>query len=47
MIVAQSEAAASCKYLEAFTCVIVIYWIVNLILGFVQTKLEERLSEVY
>ncbi|MCC0649650.1 amino acid ABC transporter permease [Clostridioides sp. ZZV15-6598] len=47
MAVAQSEAAASYKYLEAFTCVIVVYWIVNLILGFVQTKLEDRLSRAY
>lgn len=47
MASAQSEAAASYKYLEAFTCVVIIYWIINLLLVFVQNKLEKKLSEAY
>lgn len=47
MATAQSEAAASYKYLEAFTCVIIVYWSINLLLVFVQGKLEKKLSEAY
>ena len=47
MAVAQSEAAASYKYLEAFTCVILVYWIINLAVVFIQGKLEDKLSKLY
>lgn len=47
MASAQSEAAATYKYLEAFTCVVIIYWLINLLLVFVQNKLEKKLSEAY
>lgn len=47
MAVAQSEAAASYKYLEAFTCVILVYWIINLAIVFIQGRLEDKLSKLY
>ena len=47
MATAQSEAAATYKYLEAFTCVVIIYWIINLLVVYVQNKLEKKLSEAY
>lgn len=47
MATAQSEAAVTYKYLEAFTCVIIIYWVINLLLVFVQNKLERKMSEAY
>ncbi|HBI93209.1 MAG: amino acid ABC transporter permease [Terrisporobacter othiniensis] len=47
MATAQSEAAATYKYLEAFTCVVIIYWLINLAVVYVQNKLEKKLSEAY
>ena len=47
MSTAQSEAAVTYKYLEAFTCVIIIFWSINLFLTFVQRKLEIKMSEAY
>ena len=47
MATAQSEAAASYKYLEAFTCVVIIYWLINVFVVFIQNKLEKKLSEAY
>lgn len=47
MATAQSEAAATYKYLEAFTCVVIIYWLINLLVVYVQNKLEKKLSEAY
>lgn len=47
MSTAQSEAAVTYKYLEAFTCVIIIYWSINLLLSFIQNKLEIKMSEAY
>ncbi|CEP81845.1 amino acid ABC transporter permease [Paraclostridium sordellii] len=47
MATAQSEAAASYKYLEAFTCVIIVYWVLNLAIVLVQDKLEKKLSKAY
>lgn len=47
MATAQSEAAATYKYLEAFTCVVIIYWFINLAVVYVQNKLEKKLSEAY
>lgn len=47
MSAAQSEAAATYKYLEAFTCVVIIYWGINLLLVYVQNRLEKKLSEAY
>ncbi|MEG2246790.1 MAG: amino acid ABC transporter permease [Peptostreptococcaceae bacterium] len=47
MATAQSEAAATYKYLEAFTCVVIIYWFINLLVVYVQNKLEKKLSEAY
>ena len=47
MSTAQSEAAVTYKYLEAFTCVIIIFWSINLFLTFLQRKLEIKMSEAY
>lgn len=47
MATAQSEAAVSYKYLEAFTCVIIIYWSINCVLVFIQNKLEIKMNEAY
>lgn len=47
MSTAQSEAAVSYKYLEAFTCVIIIFWSINLFLTYMQRKLEIKMSEAY
>ena len=47
MSTAQSEAAVTYKYLEAFTCVIIIFWSINLFLTFMQRKLEIKMSEAY
>ena len=47
MSTAQSEAAVTYKYLEAFTCVIIIFWSINLFLTFIQRKLEIKMSEAY
>lgn len=47
MSTAQSEAAVTYKYLEAFTCVIIIYWIINFLLSFIQNKLEIKMSKAY
>ena len=47
MATAQSEAAATYKYLEAFTCVVIIYWLINLAVVYVQNKLEKKLGEAY
>lgn len=47
MATAQSEAAASYKYLEAFTCIIIIYWSLSLLLSFIQSKLEVKMSKAY
>jgi putative amino-acid transport system permease protein len=47
MASAQSEAASTYKYLEAFTCVVIIYWGINLLIAFIQNKLEQKLSEAY
>lgn len=44
MATAQSEAAAKYKFLEAFTCVILVYWALSGIVGFIQNKLEKSLN---
>ncbi|MEG1254418.1 amino acid ABC transporter permease [Clostridium sp.] len=45
MATAQSEAAAKYKFLEAFTCVILIYWMLSGIIGFIQGKLEKSFNK--
>ena len=47
MASAQSEAASSYKFLEAYTAVVIVYWIIISCLGFIQKKLEKSLNEAY
>ncbi|MBU5228258.1 amino acid ABC transporter permease [Clostridium senegalense] len=45
MATAQSEAAAQYKFLEAFTCVILVYWALSGIISIIQSKLEKVFSK--
>lgn len=45
MATAQSEAAARYKFLEAFTCVVLVYWGISIFIGFVQSRLEKSLNK--
>lgn len=47
MASAQSEAASSYKFLEAYTAVVIVYWIIISCLGFIQKKLETSLNKAY
>ncbi|WP_291565895.1 MULTISPECIES: amino acid ABC transporter permease [unclassified Clostridium] len=47
MASAQSEAASSYKFLEAYTGVVIVYWIIISCLGFIQKKLETTLNKAY
>ncbi len=47
MAQAQIEATAYYRYLEAYTAVIVLYWIMNALLTLGQKKLEQRMSLAY
>ena len=44
MATAQSEAAAKYKFLEAFTCVVLVYWVISIIIGFLQSRFEKHLN---
>ncbi len=47
MAVAQSEGASSYRFLESFTAVIIIYWIIISAFGYLQNILERRMNNVY
>lgn len=47
MAVAQSEGASSYRFLESFTAVIMIYWIIISIFGYLQKVLEKKMNESY
>ncbi|CQR71175.1 putative amino-acid permease protein YxeN [Sporomusa ovata DSM 2662] len=47
MATAQMEGAASYRFLEAFTAVIIMYWLIALALGRIQGKLEQKMNEAY
>lgn len=45
MATAQSEAAAQYKFLEAFTCVILVYWALSGVISIIQVQLEKVLNK--
>ncbi|WP_035291688.1 amino acid ABC transporter permease [Clostridium sp. KNHs214] len=47
MASAQMEATSSYRYLEAFTDIAIVYWILILIMSFIQRKIELKLNEWY
>ncbi|MCT4507364.1 MAG: amino acid ABC transporter permease [Tepidibacter sp.] len=47
MATAQMEGAAAYRFFEAFTDVIIIYWGIISLLGYLQKKLEVKMSEGY
>ncbi|MBP2628580.1 MAG: patM2 [Firmicutes bacterium] len=47
MATAQMEGAASYRFLESFTDVIVMYWVITLTFGYLQQKLEFKLNQAY
>ncbi|MGO5075990.1 amino acid ABC transporter permease [Clostridium sporogenes] len=47
MAVAQSEGASSYRFLESFTAVIIIYWIIISAFGYLQNILERKMNNVY
>lgn len=47
MATAQMEGAASYRFLEAFTDVIIMYWLITLAFGRLQQKLEQKMSQAY
>lgn len=46
MAVAQLEATARYRYLEAFIDILIFYWLITSILGAVQKRLEKRLNRM-
>ena len=46
MAVAQLEATARYRYLEAFMDILLFYWLVTSILGVLQKKLEKKLNQM-
>ncbi|MBU3227309.1 amino acid ABC transporter permease [Clostridium algidicarnis] len=47
MAVAQSEGASSYRFLESFTAVILLYWIIISIFSYIQKILEKKMNESY
>lgn len=47
MATAQMEGAASYRFLEAFTDVIIMYWVIISAFGFLQKKLEIKMNQAY
>ncbi|KNF10176.1 amino acid ABC transporter membrane protein, PAAT family [Gottschalkia purinilytica] len=47
MATAQMEGASSYKFLEAFTDVIIVYWIIISFFSFLQKKLEIKMNKAY
>lgn len=46
MATAQLEAASSYRYLEAFVDVLIIYWLLTSILGYISKKLEKKMNNM-
>lgn len=46
MAQAQLEGSSSYKYLEAFVCVLLIYWMITSIMTFVQSRLEKKMGKM-
>ena len=47
MAKAQLEASSSFKYFESFLAVALVYWVLVLIFGYIQKKIEKRLNKAY
>lgn len=47
MAVAQSEGASSYRFLESFAAVVLLYWIIISIFGYLQKILEKKLNAAY
>lgn len=47
MATANFEGAATYKFFEVFVAVVIIYWIITIVFGFLQKKLEIKLSKAY
>ncbi len=47
MAVAQSEGASSYRFLESFTAVVLLYWIITSFFGYIQKMLEKKMNEAY
>lgn len=47
MAKAQLEASSSFKYFECFLAVAIVYWVIVLIFGYLQKRLENRLNKAY
>ena len=47
MAKAQLEASSSFKYFESFLAVAIVYWVMVLIFGYLQKRLEKRLNRAY
>ncbi len=45
MAVAQLEGASGYRYLEAYVCVLLVYWALTSVLGFIQKKIEIKLGK--
>lgn len=45
MATAQLEGASGYRYLEAYVCVLLVYWGITSIMGFVQRRIEVRLGK--
>ena len=45
MATAQLEGASGYRYLEAYVCVLLVYWGITSIMGFAQRKVEIRLGK--
>lgn len=43
MATAQLEGASGYRYLEAYVCVLLVYWGITSVMGFAQRKIEEKL----
>ena len=47
MATAQTEGASAYRFLESFTDVILMYWLITLVFGYLQHNLENRLNQAY
>ncbi len=45
MATAQLEGASGYRYLEAYLCVLIMYWIITAIMGFIQKRIEAKLGK--
>lgn len=45
MAVAQLEGSSGYRYLEAYVCILFVYWILTSVLGFLQKRLEKKFAK--